>query len=330
MFSPIGWGIKKIADAFYALKVAINAKLRKRFPKKPSTLKRDKIFDYIFYFSLMAIPLVMFIIVNFVIDGQAILLGFQEYDLNDKFTSMGFENFRKLFSDLGQPKFKKMFELSAIAWTASTVICNIIPITFSFYVYKKFLGHNVFKILLYLPTLFSSMITISLFRNICNSVIPELFGTMPLLDTSNPNSLFGTLLFYNLWSGLGGGLLMHLAVMNAIDPSITESAQLDGVGFYGELWHIVLPSCYRVLTLGLVTSVAGIFGGSLNLFALVGKATPTEATLPGHYFYVQTLDAKLNSEYAYLSSWGLFVTAICTPVTLFLRHLVNKYGPSEE
>ena len=330
IFKPFAWIFGLIGDGLYALKVLIYNAYRKKHPKKASTLRKDKVKDYIFYCSLMAIPLIMFVIVNFVIGGQAIFLGFQEYDaITDEYIGMNVSNFKQLFQDLSTPRMVDMIELSLISWGASMIICNIIPITFSFYVYKKFLGHNVFKILLFLPSLFSSMITVSLFKMICNRVIPELFG-LPALIPLSSDTTFGMLLFYSLWSGLGGGLLTQLAVMNAIDPSISESAQLDGVGFYGELWHIVLPSCYRVLTLGLVTSFAGIFTGSLNLFAFVGKAEPAKSTLLGHHFYVLTLDATTDADYTYLSAWGLLITAICTPITLTLRHVINKYGPSEE
>jgi len=327
---PFSWLFKRLGDLLYDLNVKLSVAFRKRWPKKTSTLKKDKVKDYIFYISLMIIPLAMFVIVNFVISGQALLLGFQEYDaITDEFVGMSIKNFKDLFEHLATDRLLDMLKLSLISWTASTIVCNIIPITFSFYVYKKYLGHNVFKVLLFLPTLFSSMITVSLFKNICNRVIPEIFGCASLITLSS-DTTFGTLLFYSLWSGLGGGLLTHLAVMNAIDPSISESAQLDGVGFYGELWHIVLPSCYRVLTLGLVTSFAGIFTGSLGLFAFVGYAEPTKATLLGHHFYVMTLDATTDADYAFLSAWGLLITVICTPVTLVLRHVINKYGPSEE
>ena len=330
LFFPFSWSFKKISDAFYALGVLLNSIIRKRWPKKPSTLSKDKIKDYIYYSCLMAIPLAMFVIVNFVINGQALLLGFQEYnEVTDEFMTYGLKNFRDLFEHLGQPQIVDMFKRSLLWWGLSEVICMIIPITFSFYVYKKFFGHNVFKVLLFLPSVFSSMITVSLFKNICNQVIPEVFGCEALL-TLHSKTLFDTLIFYNLWTALGGGLLMQLALMNAIDPSISESAQIDGVGFYGELWHIVLTSIYRVWILGIITSFAGIFGSTLNLFSFVGLAQPSDATLIGHHFYVETLEAKLTGEYAFLSAWGLLITAICTPLTLTLRYLFNKYGPSED
>ena len=104
--------------------------------EKTSTLRKDKVKDYIFYCSLMAIPLIMFVIVNFVIGGQAIFLGFQEYDaVTDEYIGMNVSNFKQLFQDLSTPRMVDMLELSLISWGASMIICNIIPISFSFYVY---------------------------------------------------------------------------------------------------------------------------------------------------------------------------------------------------
>ncbi|MBE5734409.1 MAG: sugar ABC transporter permease [Clostridiales bacterium] len=336
IFFPLTWFFRKIGDLFYAFSVWLNAKIRKRWPKKPSTLKADGIKDLIFYIGLISFPLVMFVFTKIYINAAGMFLGFVEYEeFTNKVLGINFKTFERLFEHLATPRMGEMFKLSLISWSISLIVSNIIPITFSFYVYKKYLGHSVFKVLLFLPTLFASMITVSIFKMIANCVIPEIFGSAPLLSAkkSTGEQIFTTLLIYNLWSGLGGGLLTHLALMNAIDPSISESAQLDGVGFYGELWHIVLPSCYRVLALGLVTSWSGIFTGSLNLFAYFGKVEPDGATLPGHHFYLITLDAALNNDYyqySFLSAWGLLITAICTPLTLICRRLINKYGPSEE
>ncbi len=332
VFFPVIWLFKKLLDGIYACNVFIHAQFRKVFPAKPSTIKRDKVFDYIFYACFLAVPLFMFIVNNFVINGTSLILSFQEYDEFNRYLGFSFKNYSGLWSFMTSANTVEMIKRSLLVHFTSMVVCNIIPITFSFYVYKKFPGHNIFKIMLFLPSLFSGMITVSIFKVFCNSVIPKLVGCKALLLPKS-DGLFGTLFFYQLWSGLGGGLLTHLAVMHAIDPSINESAQLDGVGFYGELWYIVLPSAYRVLTLGLITSWANIFGNTLNLFPFIGKNEPENANMLGHHIYVRTLNAaETNSqmEYGFLSAYGLMVTCIVTPLTLLTRYLINKYGPSEE
>ena len=172
-----------------------------------------------------------------------------------------------------------------------------------------------------------------MFKMVANEVIPEIWEVLfgknldPLIETSS--TTFKTLLFYTIWMGLGSGLLTQLAAMNTVDPSVTESAQLEGIGFFQELWHIVLPACYQVLTLGLVTGIATIFTNNMNLYAFYGINAPDRAMTVGYYFQVETLEAEMT-QYPYLSAWGVIITIIVTPLTLTLRHLINKYGPSED
>ncbi len=330
IFFPIVWLFKRLSDGIYALKVLLHKIIRKRWQPKPSTIKKDKVFDFIFYCCFLAIPLTMFIITNFVINGTSIVLSFREIDpVTDKYIGVGFQHYRDLFEYLARPTIGAMFERSLIVWALSTVFCNIFPITFTFYVYKKFPGHAVFRTLLFLPTLFSSMITVSLFKMICNRVIPEIFGGEALITMSGDKT-FGTLLFYQIWSGLGGSMLTGLAIMRGIDPSINESGQIDGVGFYGELWYLVLPNCYRILTLGLATSWVNIFGNTLHLFPFVGMSEPESANVLGHHFYVKQLKAVTEHEYGLLAAYGMFQTLICAPLTLTTRHFINKFGPSED
>lgn len=335
---PFSWLWHKICDLFYDLKVIIYHAIFRR--KKEIKYRKNtvKIRDAIFYALVTAIPLAMFLLVNVGINGNAILLAFQEYDpVTYKFHFLKGDllaNFAHWFDRLkNYQEFKDIMSRSFYVYLISTVLCTFVPILFSYYVYKKMLGHNVFKIILFLPTILSSIITVSMFQMFVNRVVPhvwqELFDKSLFPPLKDVNNAFTVILFYNIWMGLGGGLLTQLAAMNTVDPSVAESAQLEGIGFWGELWHIVLPACYEVLTLGFVTGVAGIFTNSLNLYAFYGTGAPNNTETVGYYITILTLDGG-EEYYARLSAWGVMVTLIVTPITLLLRHLINRYGPSED
>lgn len=301
--------------------------------EKIYTARRDKIKDLIFYWGFMAVPLIMLIITFFVINTTAIFLAFQKY-VGTTAVFAGFENFEMVINNFSSNKlYIESFRRSVYVWFLGMIVGTIVPIIFSYYVYKKKFGWRTFKVLLFLPSIFSGIITTTIFKIMADRVIPFAYELLlgksldPLI--ANQNTTFDTLLFYNLWMGLGGGLLTHLACMNTVDPSVSESAQLDGIGFFGELWHIVLPASYTVLSLGLVTSVAGIFGGTLNLYAFYGTGAPQHTMLLGYYIHVETLEADFM-DYPYLSAYGWSITLIIAPSTLFLRWLVDRVGPSED
>ncbi|MBQ9735010.1 MAG: sugar ABC transporter permease [Clostridia bacterium] len=336
IFFPITWLFKKLADLCYDAKSYLYNKFFKR--KKEGKYRKNtvKIRDAIFYAAVTAIPLIMFVLVNVVINGNAILLAFQEYDGTSNHFLSGniFENFAYWIDRLtNYAEFKSIMWRSVEVYLITTVLCTFVPILFSYYVYKKMFGHKVFKILLFLPSILSSIITVSMFRMFVSEVIPsvyeELTGKYLFPPLKGVDTAFSTIMFYNVWMALGGGLLTQLAAMNTVDPSVAESAQLEGIGFWGEFWHIVLPACYEVLTLGFVTGIAGIFTNSLNLYAFYGTGAPNNTETIGYYITVMTLDGS-EFDYPKLSAWGVMVTVVVTPLTLLLRHLINRYGPSED
>ena len=332
LFSPVGMFFKFLGDKFYDLQSFIYSKLPKRKRNINNGRNVNYIKDVIFYSVFLAVPLAFAILQHVIINGNAVLQAFQKYEGN-KIVFAGFENFKTLINDFQtKPTFQQMMRNAVVVYVLSTIIHSIVPVIFTYYIYKKLFGSNLFKVILFIPTILSSIITVSIYKIICNEVIPQLYlqltgkKIMPLFfgDTA-----FDTVLFYSLWMGLGGGLLTQLAAMNTVDPSVSESAQLEGIGFFGELWHIVLPACYEVLTLGLITGIAGIFTNTLNLFAFKGTGAPSEISTIGYYIQIQTLSADF-ADYPYLSAWGVLITVIVTPVTLLLRYVINRYGPSED
>ncbi len=336
IFFPVTWFFTWLSDAIYSVRVKIHAKRKKKGITGNKTV--NKIKDLCFYWGFLIIPLIFFVITHVVINGNSILLSFRKMDVGGKISFAGIENFAKIFENFKGPLYPILFKNSLIAYVLGLAMTPI-TITFSYYVYKKYLGSNVFKIMLFLPTIMSSIVSIYIYKVIANRIVPalmlELFDkeVNPLISTSS--TMFPSVIFYTLWMGMGNSLLTNLAAMNTVDPSVSEAAMLDGVGFFGELWHIVLPASYGVITLGLITGVTNVFGNTLNLFAFNGLDVNANQATIGYWIQTMTVRASEKSgapqftDYAYLSAWGLFVTAIAVPTTLLLKKFIYKIGPSE-
>lgn len=344
IFTMIGYPFAKayhfINDAIYNLKVKIHSKRKPRPDDVQKNWTRiNKIRDLIFYCAWMVIPLAFFILLYVFVNGGSIVLAFQS--TTEGVTSFaGFNNFVEVVSEfLSNPALGIYLGKSLMIYGV-TVIFQFLPMLFSFYIYKRMAGHKIFTVILFLPTILSSIITVAIFRMVANQVIPEImirvFGTQvkPLL--TNINTAFGTLLFYSVWMGFGSGLLTQLAAMNSIDPSVREAAQLDGVTFFQEFWHIAFPATYQVIMLVFITGFAGIFTNQLNFYAFYGESTPHSSLGNlGYYIQVETLKAnagKLGAhhDFHWLSAYGLMITLITVPITLLMKHFIFTYGPSED
>jgi uncharacterized FAD-dependent dehydrogenase len=61
-----------------------------------------------------------------------------------------------------------------------------------------------------------------------------------------------------------------------------------------------------------------------------GENAPDGVQTYGYYLYVKTQGAKSVAEYPILSAMGVLMTVVVVPVTMLVKQLLEKYGPSED
>ena len=211
----------------------------------------------IFYICTLSLPVLFFIFNNFVINFNSLIMAFQKTNLETgNLEFAGFGNFADVFKEVFTSKnLTNALWRSVWGYLVTLVVTTFIPVFFCYYVWKKMAFSDFFKVVLFLPTIISSIITMTIYRFIANRLVPELyldlFGAEILGLTSNPSTSFQAVLFYNLWMSMGGGLLVTLGAMNAVDTEVLESGRIDGTNTITEFWHIVLPSIYRIILSGL-------------------------------------------------------------------------------
>jgi ABC-type sugar transport system permease subunit len=204
-------------------------------------------------------------------------------------------------------------------------------LVFSLYIFKKFPGAGMFKVLLFAPSILSAVVTVTMFRSFVDVVIPKVFnidnGELGLL--SNPDTKFWTIVFYNIWIGFGTQILMYSGAMNGIDPSITEAAKLDGANPWIEFFYIILPLIFPTIQTFLVTGVASIFTNQINLVAFEALNANIKYNTIGYYLFKKAA-APTQYEYPIWATMGALLTLIAAPLTLIVRWLLDKFGPSVE
>lgn len=303
-----------------------------------SSIKKQKLMDKLFYWGLAFIPLFMLAFTTIFINLNSIVMAFNSYDQYGQMHFVWFDNFAEVLKDYkSDPVMVSSLKNSLIVYVTAVLVQTIIPILFSYYMYKKKWGTDFFKVILFLPSIISSMATVLIFKNITDQAIPTLFPELSgkfgapegLGLLSITQTRFPTVLIYYLWMSLGGGMLVILGAMNAVDKSVVEAATLDGVGFFGELWHIVLPKSYPVISIGFITGIVSIFTNEFGLYSFYGENASSDVSTLGYYFLVETKRAS-DAGYPYWAAWGLIASVIVIPLTFLARYLINKLGPSED
>lgn len=298
--------------------------------RKRMTEKRRK--ELIAYCVFLVYPILQFIVFYIVVNFNSILLSFQKYDLDkSEFVFVGFDNLERVFKDLfSQSIFRYALKNSLVAYLVSF---SMIPIglLFSYYMFKKFPLSGTYKVMLFLPSVVSAFVMMTVFRFFVERAVPTLLRDwgveMEYGLLSGKKTQWGTIIFYNMWVGFGSAILMYLGAMNTISDSVIESAYLEGAGFFVEFFRIVLPLCYQTIVTFVVAGVAGIFMNQLCLFAFYQQFAPPRLTTFGYYLYIHTLGATY-ADYPELAALGLIFTAVAVPLTLTIKYLLTKFGPS--
>lgn len=302
--------------------------------KRGGGMRSAKVRHTVFFWLIATIPLIMLVFNWVFINLNSIMLTFKTYDDLGKASFSGLDNIKDVLKAYGgaDPTMVQAMKNSIYVYLVSVVVTAIVPIVFSYYMFKKMWGSSFFKVILFMPSIVSSICTITIFKFLVNRVIPMLFDLeQGLLD--NSETAFATIMFYSLWLSFGSGMLTQIGAMNATDQSTIDAGQIDGVGFFGELWHIVLPKSYGVISIGFFTGFASLFTNQLGLYAFKGEHAGANISTLGYYYYVEVQRATAADNltlYPFWAAWGLISSAISIPVTFLLRYLVMHIGPSEE
>lgn len=334
-FSKLGNCIK---DKIYDFRVFLHQRFSKKLPKKQVNAKKSQRQSLVFYIGFFALPILQLLIFYFVVNINSFLLAFKKYNLKTlDFEWAGLDNFRQIFYDISLPGDILLTSLvNSLKLYAVNLLCGVsLCLLFSYYIYKKWKGSEFFRVMLFLPSVISSMVMVTMFRFFTDRGLPEMFKLLFEMKIdgllTNTDTRFKTLLFYNVWVGFGTGILMYVSAMTRISPEIIESASLDGITAFREFFNIVLPLIYPTITSFLIIGISGIFISQGSIYEFYGRYLSDKSlSTIGYYLFVHVQNSNGLNNYAYASAAGILGTLIAAPIVLFIKWFLEKFDPTAE
>lgn len=294
--------------------------------------------DWFFYVGILIIPIVQICLFYIYVNFNSVMLSFKEYkEVADdvwSYSFNGFSNYGKVLHDLFSEyvlitSLKNSLKLFVVTLIFSVLLASI----FSYYIFKKYPLHSVFRIILFLPQIVSSVIMVIIFKYLAEELVPELMRKIFNVKMdgllSNPNTLFTSVVVYSVFISYGSNMLLFSGAMSEINYATIEAGQLDGVNVFQEYVHIVFPSIWPTMITLTVITIAGIFTNQANLYTLLGNKVDFSSYVMGHYLFYNTTIATY-ADYPYLSTLGVLFTLVLFPISMFVRWAMYKFGPSNE
>jgi raffinose/stachyose/melibiose transport system permease protein len=138
-----------------------------------------------------------------------------------------------------------------ILWTAFFLVVPMaMGLLGAFLLSRVRRGQVLLRVLFFIPYVLATVVSAAIWRQLLDpdggigAVLADL-GIPFLADVNflgNPALALGSVAFINNWQWWGFLLVIFLASMQSVDPSLYEAARLDGAGPVREFWNITLPS----------------------------------------------------------------------------------------
>lgn len=287
-------------------------------PKKKTDIKMTKS-DRI-KVNLMTVPAIVLYSVFLVVPiFMAIYFSFNDWNgiAGNPLKFVGFKNYLTAFKDpLFMTSLKNLGSMLFFSVLCHTPIALLLAVALN----QKVKGKRFFKVLFFVPTIFplTAIGLLWYFIFMPNGSLNSLLGSLGLenLVTGwliNPSTAMPTIIFVNIWAGIGYYMIILLAGLKGIPDDLYEAAHMDGANSIQTFFKVTVPMLKPVIGLCLVLDIIG----TIKIFDLVFVMTaggPNGLTnLPTTLIYSQ---AFLYDNYGLGSAIGVILLLITVTVTL--------------
>ncbi len=133
----------------------------------------------------------------------------------------------------------------------------------------------------------------------------------------------GVLVVTGIWKSVGWGTIVYLAGMAGVDPTLYESAEIDGANRWQKAVRITLPSIIPVITIVFLLDVGNILEESFDqIFNLANSSVLPVADVFDTYIYRSGI---VDGRYDYTTAVGLFKNVAGLAILVVVNSVIRRY-----
>lgn len=226
---------------------------------------------------------------------------------------VGFKHFARFFN-LAQfwPLLSNTFLLSVLGLIAGFPLPIILALFLNQLRSKRF--KNVLQTTTYMPHFISLVVLVSMLKIFLSPTsglyagICGFFGVEAQNLMGVPHMFRPIYIISDLWQHTGWNSIIFLAALAAVDPSLYESAMIDGAGKWKRILYIDLPSIAPTCVIMLILSVGNILNvGFDKAFLMQNPLNSSTSEIISTYVYKIGI---INTQYSMSAAVGLFNNVI--------------------
>ena len=187
------------------------------------------------WFPVFVLPTLAAFAIAFVIPFlMGLWLSFHRFTtvLNARF--VGLENYTRALAD---SDFVRALGFSAAFTAVSLVTVNLLAFALALALTRRMRGVNLLRGVFFMPNLIGGIVLGYVFSLLVNGLL----GFFGVDITYAATYGFWGLVALNTWQLTGYMMVIYIAGLQNVSPSLIEAAAIDGAGAWSTLWHVKLP-----------------------------------------------------------------------------------------
>lgn len=196
-----------------------------------------------------------------------------------------------------------------------------------YFFFKKIPCGPVFKVIYFIPNIISIIVLSMVYKYMFDPSLGPIahvmrtFGWEVIPDFFNdPKYAFPLILLYCNWAGVGYNVLVLSGNINKIPQELVEYGQLEGIGILKELWLIIVPCIWPIISTTIVTGSMAVF----TFFIQVQIFTNGNAETATIAFIINGLVAGGSQNLEKAAAFGICCTLFAAPLLTLLKKLTDK------
>ena len=286
---------------------------RSWFPQ--GQLARREALECYLFISLAAIGFLMFQVIPI---GTSAYLSLTDSELVGTPHWIGLKNYVTMAQD---KLFWQSLKVTSLYAVVAVPLGLATSLLLALLMNQKIRGVTIFRTVYYLPAVISGVAVALLWRWIFNPEFGVLNVLLSYVGIQGPNWLIDTnwalpsLMLMSLW-GIGGGIVIYLAGLQAIPTELYEAVEIDGGGLLAKFRHITIPMISPVIFFNLVTGIIWTFQEFTRVYVMTGGG-PSNATLFYGLYLYRNAFRYFELGYASALAWVLLFIILAMTVILF-------------
>lgn len=281
---------------------------------------------------LISIPIILWVLVFAYYPMYGILMAFVDYIPGKSILECnwaGLKYFNQFFSS---PDFWLILRNTLVISGLNILIVFPAPIILALLINElkgKYFKKSV-QTISYLPHFISWVVAASLIYSLLSSdgLVTNLLVKFGVID--GEMSILGEGKYFwaiitsaNLWKSIGWSSILYLSAMAGIDNQLYEAGDVDGLGRFGKIWHITLPSIRPTIILLLILSIGSILNAGFEQQLLLGSPQTRD-----YWDVIDTYAYRYGLQlgrYSYATAIGLVKSTIGLALVFLTNHISKKY-----